>query len=200
MHIDSEGDLIVTSKSRGTAYLIDSNTLRRASPVLYEQCLAVRPADERRDDFGLPNWVFDGMPDASDKSTEMMLHLIHANMGHIRRYMDFEIVQDAVYLAIQCEMFGRYRRVLTRWYQDMASSNRQKTKSCCSLLLSYNLGIQDDFIALQQWAIFELCDNGKGGLGDPSEELFPGQPLDLSKLRLSDPAITSESIAVPRGL
>lgn len=198
MHIDSNGDLIVTSKSRGTAYLIDSRALQRASPVLYEQCLAVRPADERpaHNWRRLPNWVFDGMPEASVRSTEAILNLMHANMGYIPESMDFETVQDAVYLAIQGEMLDSYIKVLRRWYLNMASSERTKTQNCCCLWLSHTLGIWEEFITLQQWAIFELCDSGERGLGDPSKELSPGQSLDLSKFRFADQVITNRIIGL----
>ncbi|KAG8159778.1 hypothetical protein KVR01_010415 [Diaporthe batatas] len=195
--VDFNGDLMVTDKCTNGVYLVDSRALQRASSKLYEQCLAVRPAGPpAHDELKLfPNWEFDGLPDTSIKSKTAMLHLIHANMSKIPELMDFETLQDTVVFAVQYEMQDRFFSVLKRWFKTMPlSTTREKTQRACCFWLSYHIGLVDDFMVFVNWAVFELYDDGEGRLGDPSEELSPGQPLNLSKFRLAEKVVTNRII------
>lgn len=189
--IDPNGDLIVRSESSRSGYQIDSNALRRASQKLYDQCLAVQPHNGTNS-----SWIFKGMPDSSRSSRMAILDLMHGNVDQIPESMHFEAVHDAVFIAKEWGIFDRYCASLKQWYQTMAQAKRIKSRECSRLWLAKELGLKEDFIKLQTWTIFNLCENGKGGLGDPHEETSPRQPLDLSKWRLSDNVITDMIVRI----
>lgn len=187
------GDLMMIFECRKTAYNVDSNAIRRASPVLYEQCLAVRPADGS-------DWTFkhEGWPGTSKKTAEAILHLIHANMDQIPEALDFSTVYNVFVFAIQYEMFDRYYISLKQWYETMLPSKRETSRNYCRLWLAHKLG-HGDFYELQKWAIFNLFDDGKGGRGDPSEEPSLGHPLDLAGNLLSDKTVIGKFTPFPGG-
>lgn len=161
--------------------------------MLYEQCLAVRPADGS-------DWTFkhEGWPETSKKTAEAILHLIHANMDQIPEALDFATVDNVFVFAIQYEMFDRYYISLKQWYETMTLSKREKTRNCCRLWLAHRLGHRD-LAKLQKWAIFNLFDDDKGGLGDSSEEISTGIPLDLAGFSLSDKTVIGKFIPLRGG-
>lgn len=155
--------------------------------MLYDQCLAVRPDDGS-------DWIFkdEGKPEISKESAKAVLDLIHSNREQIPESMHFVTILDAVVFTARYKMFDRYHIWLKEWYHAMSPANEWKTRNCCRLWLAHKLGLKDEFMDLQEQAIFHLCDNGKGGLGDPDEQFNRGTPLDLSKFSLADETITGK--------
>jgi hypothetical protein len=187
--IDPDGDLTILFESQKTAYKIDSNALKRASPELYQQCLDVRPADGSA-------WVFKGVRRNFVEAIEVVLNLIHANMEQIPKPMGFGTVHVVVAFAKRYGMLDRFLGSLKQWHQETPPNchpSQAKTSKCYRLWTAYQLGVEEDFNALQRWAIFNLSDDGKGSLGDP-HELLRGKPLDLSVLLLAEKVVTGKPL------
>lgn len=186
--IDPAGDLLIVFENSNTAFKIDSNTLKRASPKLYQKCLAVRPADGS-------TWTFKGVQNVFEGAIEVILNLIHANMDKIPRSMGCFTVYNIVFLATYFEMLDRFSGSLKQSYQGIVqnccSPSGMKFCKCHRLWVTYQLGLDKESKALQRWAIFELCDDGKGGLGDPAEQL-DGKALDLSNIALQEKVVTGK--------
>lgn len=186
---------MIIFESHKTTYKVDSAAIQRASPVLYERCLAVRPAD------GF-DWTFEhdskGWPETSKETAEAILHLIHGNEDQVPESLHFETVYNVFTFAIRYELFDRYYNRLKRWCDkiDTSETQTQKTRECYRLWLVHKLHPADSFtLTLQKWAVYNLFDDGKGGLGDPSEELSPGKPLDLAGFSLSDKTVIGKFIS-----
>lgn len=197
--IDPDGDLLIVFDHFEVVYQIDSRAVRRASPVLYEQCLAVKASDGSY-------WAFK-LEEFSNilkyrTAVEEVLSLIHGNTGHMRRVMDCETVYYAFIFTTQYEMFDRYYVSLLEWYErsvrsTMGKNNREKKHRDIGycLWLAHELGHEEDLMYLQNWAIFNLCSDDMGGLGDSPVERRSVTSHDLSEFRFPDRIITGRFMA-----
>lgn len=192
--IDPDGDLMIKCDSKTTTYRVDSNTLRRTIPVLYKKCMAVRPAD------GSSSWIFHGLRNFSGVSTKAILDCIHGNECEVPTSMHIRHVENAVAFAIEYGILESYSETLSRWFRTMAqlesNSGREKTRNCYRLWLACQFHLDGEYKDIQTWAIFNLCDNGEGALGD-SHERFNGHPLSLQAIPHSDKIITGKFITSP---
>lgn len=183
--IDPAGDLLIALKD--TFYKVDSSAIKRAAPKLYEQCLATRGADR-------PSWTFKTRW-RPFRGAEFVLQAIHANLEQVPESMSCSDVRNAVMFAMHYEFLSRFLGLLKQWYRalrPLAHCCRSDKKKVCKggrLWATYHLGLEEEFKALQGWAIFNLCDNGNGSLGHPAEQ-FNNKPLDLSEFAIAEPVIT----------
>lgn len=197
--IDPDGDLLIVFDHFEDAYQIDSRAVRRASPVLYEQCLAVKPSDGSDRAFSLEEF---SNIDKFKKAVGNVLNLIHANVGHVRRVMDCETVYYAFVFATQYEMFDRYYISLEEWYErsvrsTMRKNNREKKHRDIGycLWLAHKLDHEEDLMDLEKWAVFNLCRDDMDGLGDPPVERCSVTSYDLSEFWFPDKIITGRFMA-----
>lgn len=197
-HIDPDGDLLIVLDHFEAAYQIDSRAVRRASPVLYEQCLAVKASDGS--DWAFKLEEFSNI-DKFKQAVENVLNLIHANVGHVRRVMDCESVYYAFVFATQYQMFDRYYRSLEEWYvrsvrSTMGKNNREKKHRDIGycLWLAHKLDSEEDLMYLQNWAIFNLCRDDMDGLGDSPVERR-SVTHDVSEFWFPDNIITGRFMA-----
>lgn len=189
--IDPDGDLLLIFGSHQTAYKVDSRAIRRASPVLYKSCQAVRPDDGS-------DWTFEEVPEICKEGAMAILNLIHAKMDQVEEPMHFMTVHDAAFFATHYDMYCFYGP-LNDWYDRMAVSRREKTCNCCRLWVAYQIGHEDDFKDLQKWAILNLSDDGEGALGDLTETDCKGKPLYVSDFSCSDTIVIGKVIHIRGG-
>lgn len=186
--IDPAGDLLIVFDNSNTAFKIDSNTLKRASPKLYQKCLAVRPADGS-------TWTAKGLPNVFEGAVEVILNLIHANMDKIPVSMSCATLYNVIVFTKRFEMLDRFSGSLKQWYkglpQNCCHSSKKAKCKIPRLWMTCRLGLEEEFKAFQAWAIFNLCDDGKGALGDPRGQLGR-KPLELSNFSLSEEVVTGK--------
>lgn len=201
-HIDPDGDLLIVLDHLETAYQIDSRAVRRASPVLYEQCLAVKASDGSDWAFKIEQFSNIDNIDKFKQAVEDVLNLIHANVGHVRRVMDCETVYYAFVFATQYEMFDRYYVSLEEWYErsvrsTMSKNNREKKHRDIGycLWLAHKLDHEEDLMDLGKWAIFNLCRDDMDGLGNSPVERCSVTSHDLSEFWFPDKIITGRFMA-----
>lgn len=182
--IDPNGDLLIVFESQRSAYRIDSNALKRVSPVLYQLCLDVRPAD------GSP-WSFNGVNNAYEKSAEFILNIIHANIDQVGESMSHGLVHNIVAFAKTYGMKDRFMCSLKQWFRTMNVYDNSKQRNCSRLWIANELGLDDHFRDLQSWAILNLSPIGNGGIGVPSEATLD-KPIDISRSWLADKVVTGK--------
>lgn len=191
IEIDPAGDLLILFTVDQTAYKVDSNAIKRAAPKFYDACLASRPSEGS-------SWIAK-VPEASYEGYEAILHLTHANMENIPASMPCTNVHNSVHFARHFEFLGRFSGLLKQWYWAIRPDchNGKKICNCIRLWMTYHLGLSQEFARLQAWAIFNLCDNGNGSLGDPAEQ-WNDKPLDLSKSNscLAETVVTGKLLAL----
>lgn len=187
--IDPEGDLTIIFRSKNTGYKVDSNTLKRTSPILYQECLAVRPSDGSA-------WTFQEVDEVLAEATQVILNIIHANIDQIPASMRSGLVHNIVWFAKQYGMKDRLSPSMKQWFFSMQMegiSNKQTFGKLCGLWITNELGLDTECKNLQSWAVFNLTPDGKGSIGDPCEILSSGARVDMTAtFALSDVKITGE--------
>lgn len=165
VNIDPDGDLILKAKytDLNTAYKVNSHVIQRVSPGLYEQCLGVQPADGAES-----TWMFEDLPRVSGMPTATVMCYIHGNPATF--VGSPVLLHEAVFFTIQCGMFDYCLEGAKQWYQNMDQAittitSTYKPRHMCCLWLAVKLGLHNEVIRLQRWAIFVLDRE----LSDPPE-------------------------------
>lgn len=189
VEIDPEGDLTIIFRSKNLGYKFDSNALKRTSPILYQECLTVRPADDA-------TWTFDGVSTHLANATGIILNIIHGNIDQVPDYMRSDLLHNVVVFAKKYGMKDRLSRSMKQWFLKMqlaGISNKKTRGKLHGLWISNELGLDTDCKDLQSWAVFNLSPDGEGGVGDP-DEILGGRPVHMGRFTLADTDIIGKGI------
>ncbi|POS71356.1 hypothetical protein DHEL01_v210250 [Diaporthe helianthi] len=186
INIDPAGDLLILCNKK--AFKVDSSAIKRVTPSVYKRCLAQRPVDDSA-------WTssFRDMSEIMEEAVSVILNLIHANLDKIPESIHWVTMFYLIVLAKRFKVFDRFLVPFKRWYQgglllQPIPSTCNVRKSTC-LWISYHLGLEENFKVLQRWAIFNLCDDGKGTLVYPPKQV-DGTRSKLSTSYLADKVVT----------
>lgn len=185
--VDPTGDLLFVFESRSTAYRIDSNTLKRTSKLLYQECLAVRRTDDSA-------WTFKGVDNGLEEATEVVLNVIHANFDQVPDTVPASMLHNILTFTKRYEMMDRFLRTIKQWFHMMSSEGSESNTSswkCSKLWVANDLGFDEQLKNLQIWAVFSLSPDGDGGIGDPLE-IQAGKRLELSNFALANNVVTGK--------
>lgn len=185
--IEPEGDLTIIFESENTGFKIDSKAVKRSSPVLYQQCLAVRRA-------GRSAWTFQGVPAHMQEATRVVLNVIHGNTNPVAEPMDCYLLHDIIWFMKEYEMKDGMLPSLRQWFFAM----KQMAEKCDArwqlygLWIAHELGLKHEFDKLQIWAVFNLVPYGESGIGDP-RGIWAKRAADLVASPLFDVEVKGET-------
>ncbi|KAJ0122355.1 hypothetical protein J7T55_002868 [Diaporthe amygdali] len=182
VNIDPRGDLTINLRSEDVGFKVDSNTLKRTAPILYQKCLAVRPVD-------CSAWTLE-LRTTTIEAAEVFFNVIHGNVDRVPECMDATMVYEILDFTIHYGMRDRFLSSLKRWFHAITitgSSKERERLNCCRLWIARGLGLNDPFNNLQQWAVFNLKadDNGMVGVDGESRGFY-----NLSRFTLCDRVVS----------
>lgn len=185
--IDPEGDLTIFFESRNTGFKVDSNAVKRSSPLLYTKCLAVRPADGSA-------WTFQGVPACMQEAAGVILNVIHGNIDQTTEPMDCILLHHIMCFTNEYGMKHRLLQFLTQWFLAMKEVGKtSKTPwQLYGLWMARDLELKREFEELQLWAVFNLMPDGKGGM-KYHYETSNEYPVDMAAYLLFDVKVKGET-------
>lgn len=190
--IDPEGDLTILFESRNTGFKVDSNAIKRSSPVLYQKCLAVRPADRSA-------WTFQGVSASLEEAAGVILNVIHGNIDRTTEPMDCILLHHVICFTNEYGMKFRLLQSLTQWFLRMKEVGKSSNKpwQLYGLWMARTLGLKREFEGFQFWAVFNLIPDGKGGIRYPYETSNE-YPVDMAAYPFFDIRVKGKATAFVR--